>query len=341
MLFHDKILNIMKRFFYFIFVIGMTVPVYGKLSATQFPNTVQDMSFKSRVEIATEGYKPFLDKKAYEELNVVPGEEFYTDRLIAEMEAENRQQTTDAQTMPLNEYCTKYPYDDTKCPQQTGTSATAQQPQPRFSGKTIGGGSVAENNYVVGGSCYPAAKDKNFRDKIWTTGKYENIHPAFEKGLITVFRKEGGCGRINNDHCGYTCYGISECAGVRVSSRAEAEEVYYKQYWKPKKLEKLPDVIASDVFVASMWSGTGTAMQHLRDFLGLTVKSTPVDDEVINAVNNYQGDIYNDWIDYRERFLMDVARRRYNGSVSNGFRNAIELKRKNGCHVQPSEPLYR
>ena len=167
------------------------------------------------------------------------------------------------------------------------------------------------------------------------------MHPAFEKGLITVFRKEGKCGKIRGDHCGYTCYGISECAGVRVSSRAEAEEVYYKQYWKPKKFERLPDVIASDVFVAAVWSGNGTAMQHLRDFLGLPIKSTPVDNEVVKAINNYQGDIYNDWINYREAFLMDVARRRYNGSVSNGFRNAIELKRKNGCHVRPTEPLYR
>lgn len=336
----------MKKILNFIFFIGMTIPAYGKLSATSFPSTIQDMSFKSHIEIATEGYKPFLDKKAYQELNIVPGEEFYTDRIITEMEAENRQQETDRQTMALNEYCIKYPDDYTKCPRPAAPSEASQQTQPTqqqtyFSGRTIGGGPVVENNYITGGSCYPAAKDKILSNKIHTTGKYEKIHPAFEKGLITIFRKEGGCGRINNDHCGYTCYGISECAGVHVNSRAEAEEVYYKQYWKPKKFERLPDVIASDMFVAAVWSGNGTAMQHLRDFLGLPIKSTPVDNEVIKAINNYQGDIYNDWINYREAFLMDVARRRYNGSVSNGFRNAIELKRKNGCHVRPSEPLYR
>lgn len=358
MTFHDKISNIMKRIFYFIFVIGMTIPAYAKLSAAQFPMTAQDLSFKSRVEIATEGYKPFLDKKAYQELNIVPGEEFYTDRIIAEMEAENRQQTTDAQTMPLDEYCAKYPYDDTKCPRPTEPSETAQQtpqtePQSQqqtqqqtyFSGRTIGGGPVVENNYVTGGSCYPAARVHSvLPNTISTTGKYEKIHPAFEKGLISVFRKEGKCGKIRGDHCGYTCYGISECSGVRVSSPAEAEEVYYKQYWKPKKLEKLPDVIATDIFLASMGSGVGTAMQHLRKFLGLPIKATPVDDAVIKAINNYNGDIHNDWMNAREIFLMKVADeylRKYGTDIRQGYKNSIDLKRKNGCHVRPSEPLYR
>ena len=181
-------------------------------------------------------------------------------------------------------------------------------------------------------------------NQILTTGKYERIHPAFEKGLISVFRKEGACGRIKGDKCGYTCYGISECSGTRVNSRAEAEDVYYNNYWKPIKLEKLPDVIATDIFLASMGSGTGTAMQQFRVFLGLPKKSSPVDDEVIHAVNNYNGDIHNDWMNARETFLMKVADkylRKHGTDIRNGYRNAIDLKRKNGCHVRPSEPIYR
>ena len=364
MTFHDKISNIMKRIFYFIFVIGMTIPAYAKLSATQFPMTAQDLSFKSRVEIATEGYKPFLDKKAYQELNIVPGEEIYTDSMIAKIEATEKQQKQDAQNLPHDKYCAKYPDDETVCkpaqPVQPDTHEPVQpnaQNQPTvpqktkpeqnqiyFSGRTIGGGSVIENNYVVGNSCYPAAKDRHFPNIIYTTGKYENIHPAFEKGLITVFRKEGGCGTIKNDPCGYTCYGIGsspKCSGVVVRSRAEAEEIYYNRYWKNYRIDKLPDVIATDIFLACMASGPGTALSQFRKFLGLPKKTSAVDNEMINAVNNYKSDIHNDWMDYRDKFLQDVARRRYNGSVSRGYKNSIELKRKNGCHVRPSEPLYR
>ena len=351
----------MKGFFYFVFIVGMTVPAYGKLSASQFPGTAQDLSFKSRVEIATEGYKPFLDRKAYQELNIVPGEEIFTDSMIAKNEAKAEQQKADRQTMPLNEYCGKYPDDDTECILPTQASETPQQPalssqqtqqpqrtqpaqQSSFPGKTIGGGKVVENNYVNAGSCYPAAKDRHFPNIIYTTGKYENVHPTFEKGLITVFRKEGGCGTIKNDPCGYTCYGIGsnpKCSGVVVKSRAEAEEIYYNRYWKNYNIDKLPDVIATDIFLACMASGPGTALSQFRRFLGLPKKTSSVDNEMINAVNNYNGDIHNDWLNYRDTFLQDIARRRYNGSVSRGYKNAIELKRKNGCHVQPTEPLYR
>ena len=331
----------MKRLFCFIFVIGMIVPAHGKLSATSFPGTAQDLSFESRVEIAAEGYKPFLDRKAYQELNIAPEEEIYTDRMIANIESTEEQQNQDVKNLSKDEYCAKYPYDSNTCKQPT--TPVAQTPTV-FSGKTIGGGDIVVNNYVSGGSCYPAAKDRHFPNTIYTTGKYEKIHPAFEKGLITVFRKEGTCGTIKNDPCGYTCYGIgssSKCSGVVVKSRAEAEEIYYSKYWKNYNIDKLPDVIATDIFLASMASGPRTALSQFRRFLKIGNKTTPVDEEMIKAVNNYNGDIHNDWMDYRDAFLQDVARRRYKGSVSNGYKNAIELKRKNGCHVQPTEPLYR
>lgn len=356
--FRDKILYIMKGLFYFIFAIGITFPAYAELTATPFPTTAQDLSFKSRVEIATEGYKPFLDKKAYQELNIVPGEEIYTDSMIAKIESDEEQQKLDARIMPLDKYCANYPDDETKCPKQE--ISIQQEPEPdqpaatiqpekivnrlNSSGQNIGGGVVFENNYVTNGSCYPAAKDRHFPNKIYTTGKYENIQPAFEKGLISVFRKEGGCGTIKNDPCGYTCYGIGsspKCCGVVVKSRAEAEEIYYSKFWKNYNIDKLPDVIATDIFLASMASGPGTALSQFRKFLGLPKKTSSVDNEMIKAVNNYKGDIHNDWMDYRDKFLQEVARKRYQGSVSRGYKNSIELKRKNGCHVRPTEPLYR
>lgn len=317
---------------------------YGELVATKFPGTIEDLSFESRMENIADGYKPFLDKKAYQELNIVPGEEIYTDHLIATIE----QQENDALTMDITEYCAKHPDDTTRCPPSTPPppSQPIQAPPPGmyYSGYTIGGGAVIENNSVTGGSCYPADHDDHFVNKILTTGKYENIYPALEKGLITVFRKEGGCGTIKNDPCGYTCYGIGsspKCTGIVVHSRAEAEEVYYDRYWKKYNLDKLPDVISTDIFLAGMASGPTTALLQFREFLGLSKKPAVVNDDMINAVKNYSGDIHNDWLDKRDVFLQNVARKRYNGSVSRGYKNAIEIKRKNGCHVRPKKPLYR
>lgn len=367
----------MKKLSFIIFAL-LAIPVaYAKLSATGFPGTISDMSFTSRVENAAEGYKPFLDQKAYRELNIVPGEEEYTDHMIAQAENKVEQQEHDAATMNISEYCEKHPDDTDKCEQKTSsnkkpspnvshstasssTSSYEQTPsyydeaspsyQPiastttNYSGYTIGGGQVINNNIVVNGSCYPAAKDAHFTNQILTTGRFEKQFPAFEKGLITVFRKEGGCGTIKNDPCGYTCYGIGsgkKCMGVVVNSRSEAENVYYERFWKKYKIDKLPDVISTDVFIACMASGPGTALSQFRRFLGLKDKKTAVDDEMVNAVKNYKGDIHNAWMDKRDAFLQKIAQERYKGSVARGYKNAIELKRKNGCHVRPSEPLYR
>lgn len=370
----------MQKTFLIICGVLAIIPVaYGKLSATKFPGTVDDFSFKSRMENLSDGYKPFMDKKAYQELKIIPGEEIYTDHMIAVEEANAEQQKIDAQSMNIYDYCDKYSNDETKCPQITAPEPTAdtqitdtpeqcgatpedkqkcqetiiaEQPKTpvinpptiSYSGYTIGGGPVIENNIVTGGSCYPADHDNNFVNKILTTGKYENIHPAFEKGLITVFRKEGRCGTIKNDPCGYTCYGVGsdpKCTGIVVHSRAEAEEVYYNRYWKKYNIDKLPDVISTDIFIAGMASGPGTALSQFRRFLGLPDKKSAVDDEMINAVKNYNGDIHNDWMNLRDNFLQEVAQKRYNGSVSRGYKNAIEIKRKNGCHVRPQKPLYR
>ena len=337
----------MKKTLFIICCLLIVIPVaWGQLSATKFPGTIEDISFKSRTENLTDGYKPFMDKKAYQELKIVPGEEIFTDHMIAVDEAYAEQQKIDAQNMNIYEYCAKYPDDETKCQQATNIQEQNNPIQPvvAYSGYTIGGGPVIENNIVVGGSCYPVDREYHYTNKILTTGKYENIYPALEKGLITVFRKEGGCGTTKNDPCGYTCYGIgSNCNGIIVNSRAQAEQIYHDKYWKKYKIDKLPDVISTDIFLAGMASGPGTALSQFRRFLGLPDKSSAVDDEMINAVKNYNGDIHNNWLNLREKFLQDVANRRYKDtpSVGKSYKYAIKTKRKNGCHVRPKEPQMR
>ena len=125
-------------------------------------------------------------------------------------------------------------------------------------------------------------------------------------------------------------------------TREEAEDFYYQRYWLKYKIGLLPDVISTDYMLACMASGTKTAGKQFRSFLGLpAIANGTVDNDMIHAVNNYNGDIHNNWMDKRNAFLQQVAQNVYKGSVANGYANAIELKRKNGCHVRPAEPLYR
>ncbi len=322
-------------------------PGNSMLSAAYFPTTAADTTFTERLESKSIGYEPFKDMSAYRDL-VVTGEEHYIERELAKLETER---ISDSQTMSNSEYCEKYPLDETRCETDTTTTetiieignASATHYETAFTDRTIGGGPVIARNDVHGGSCYPAAKNKVFKNKILTTGQYEKQYPAFEKALITIFRKEGACGIIKNDPCGYTCYGIgSKCMNVDVKNmtRADAERLYHDRFWKKYNIYLLPDVIATDVFLATMASGPCTAIQQFRKFLGLS-KNCKIDDAVVSAVENYSGDIHNDWLDVRQKFLVDVAKRRYNNSVLKGWMNAIKLKRENGCHTVPAEPLYR
>lgn len=331
---------------------GVVVPfcAHAELQAVPFPKTYADVSFADRVAVETEAYQPFMDKSVYESLDIVPGEEIYTDSMLAKMEAEQAQEqtptTTDFPTPDIGATDLAQPIQPipptqiAETPQPSYPVSPTPTTRPTYSGDTIGGGTVVENNIVTGGSCYPPARDKNFTSTIYTTGKYEKVHPALEKALITLFRKEGGCGTVKNDPLGYTCYGVTSYYFPQVKnpgfSRADAEEIYYNNYWKKYHLERLPDVISGDIFLAGVGSGTQTAIQRFSMFLGIK-KTTSVNNEMINAVNNYNGDIHNKWMDYRDKWLQEIAHSStYKGSVSRGWKNGIILKRKNGCHVRPA-----
>ncbi|MBO7508747.1 MAG: hypothetical protein J6T57_00505 [Alphaproteobacteria bacterium] len=325
----------------------------GWLSAAKFPRGADVLSFTDKMRLKSAGYRPFEDMAAYRGL-VVEGEEHFIERQMAMMEIERE---SDSENMSDAEYCEKYPLDSKRCHVDSETlpgviaggnapSTPVESPSDEnFMGQTIGGGVVVASNRTHGGSCYPAAKSDVFKNVVLTTGQYEKSLSPFEKAMITVFRKEGKCGLIKNDPCGYTCYGIGEnCAGagldVRNMTRADAENLYHEKFWAKYNVGALPDVIAGDIFLASMASGPCTAIKQFRKFLGLG-ESCKIDSDVVAAVENYNGDIHNDWLNVRQKFLVDVAARRYNNSVLKGWMNAIKLKRENGCHVIPAEPLYR
>lgn len=328
----------------------------GWLTPTTFPKTMDDLSFTDRMAIKTKAYEPFKDLSAYHDL-IVEGEEQFIERqaALAEFERELDYANMDNQT-----YCDNYPLDDENCPQTSDTTYDdivsigdeSDSFVGKYSGATIGGSPVVANNSVRGGSCYPAAKSESFKNQILTTGKYERISPAFEKAMTTLFRKEGKCGIIKGDPCGYTCYGIGEnCLGKSIGlnraalerlTRGEAEDIYYKNYWQKYNIGILPDVIAGDVFLAMMASGSITGIRQFRNFLGVnTLPKDKLDENVVNAVKNYNGDIHNKWLDFRQDFLKRISVKYDDRRVLTAWMRAIKLKRENGCHVIPIKPLLR
>ena len=341
----------------------------GNLAApTSFPKTAADLNNEDRIALLTAGYEPYKDLESYPEL-ILESEQEFLDREYALLEHEREE---DLETMDQDEYCELYPFDEENCPQIPGLwdeiiaemqEETVNDNTPALTGaicteKTIGGNPVIANNHVVCGSCCAAAKSNHYKNIIYTTTRYDKTSPAFAKAMITLFRKEGRCGEIKNDPCGFTCYGIGEkCLGktaglnrARLSrlSRAEAEDIYYKYIWEKYKIGSLPDVISPDIFLAVVGSGQ-SALGNFRTFLGLPASYGAIDSTVVDAVKNYRGDIHNRWINARKQRLIAIFNKnqqkpegqRYNRSVLTSWLHGIDLKRENGCHVVPREPLYR
>lgn len=185
----------------------------------------------------------------------------------------------------------------------------------------------------IGGTCTkPSSSAGKFTNEILTTGRYASISPAFEKAMITKFRTEGGC--VNNpaDKCGYTCFGVCATYFPQVKkkgfSRADAEDIAYNSFWKKHNLDKLPDAISGDVFMA-LW-GTGSkpaSIGLLQKILGVPQTSV-VDKATIEAAKNYQGDL-------RTKFLNARSEQFKHGQSEfiRGWLNSLQVYRANGCHT--------
>ena len=182
------------------------------------------------------------------------------------------------------------------------------------------------------------AKGGLVRNAICTTGYYEDIDPAFEKAMITKFRTEGGCAYVNDGN-GKTCYGVAGRVHPEVYrkdfSRADAERIGYTHYYTKYNIDKLPDAIRGDVFMA-VW-GTGSASRSiklLQKVMGI-YQSGEIDEETISAAENYAGNLRKEFLKARWNNM------KHNGNFSNGWAKAFIVYLKNGCHTVPSIPLER
>lgn len=201
----------------------------------------------------------------------------------------------------------------------------------------------AYNGHAFDQGCWPPETDMEglAPNAVCTTGKYEKIDPVFEKAMITKFRTEGGCAYVKDGN-GKTCYGVAGKYHPEVYrknppfSRAEAEDIAYKEFYKKYGIYKLPDAIRGDVFMA-FW-GTGQAKKSvglLQEVLGVK-QTNVVDDATIQAAANFtDGNL-------RKKFLKARWNRMKNSdSFSNGWAKAFQVYLKNGCHTVPKKPLDR
>lgn len=357
-----------------------SAPAFGAslLTGESFPKTIADTSFVDRMENATAGYEPYGDASAYDPLSLEAEAKEYERQMNRLQAIADR----DAQTMSPTAYCNKYPTDSERCPQNSSTfqntenignapqpttvaqttnttgaqqttqptttaqTTTAEKPQPTVNlaqQKPTPTG-AKYNNRLHGYKCTPPERSNYWSNKIYTSGKYESIDSAFEKGMITIFRKEGGCGKIPGDRGGYTCYGISSVANPGVNmktlTRAKAQDIAYGRYYTDYHLEKLPDSVRGDVLQACWGSGVETGINLFRGMFKLR-KNGRVDADLIAAAENYQGDLHNDFLDVLQNFYVTVSKRGQNRKFLKSWMEGVRLFRENGCFVEPKNPLHR
>ena len=329
------------------------------LSATSFPTTVADAPFVVRMENKREDYLPYFNRSAFQNL---PLDEQYELESMA-YRAEKQRQTVFA-SEPLPVYCEEYPDDSEWCPgadtSNTEPSPTAQlypitppattttvYPSALYMRASLTPNNVAQYNLKThDGGCTPPERNNVFANKILTSGQYQNSQPAFEKFMITAFRKEGGCVNDPNDHGGYTCYGCASnglCHGVdfKTLTRAKVENLAYDQIYRKYNLNKLPDAFRGYALWGMWGSGSITGIKQFQGALGVPLTGK-IDDATIYAAEHYTGDFADTYTKNREQFLRNlVAKDPSQRKFLKGWLNGLNLLRPSGCHVVPTNPIYR
>ena len=198
------------------------------------------------------------------------------------------------------------------------------------------------NGNIHGMPCTPSETfdSKEIPNMICTTGKHADSDPAFEKAMTTKFRTEGGCKNVGDGN-GITCYGVGGKYHPEVYrknppfTRAEAEEIAYRDYYTKYNIQRLPDAIRGDVFMALWGSGKAkSSIGLLQQVLGIN-QTNKIDDETLSAARNYKGNLRKAFLKARWKKMQD------NDGFSNGWAKAFIAYLKNGCHTVPKQPLYR
>ncbi len=327
------------------------------LTVASFPKTVADATFVERMENKEQGYRPYFNASAFADLTIAEQKELESMAYKAEV-----QRLHAFNTQPLNVYCKNYPADAENCPNadtthtDTGTkygsiystnhSPTSYNGVPYMRAALTPENIAKYNLKTHNGGCTPPEHNHHWGDKILTSGRYAQSDPAFEKFMITSFRKEGSCGSHPNDHGGYTCYGCASnglCAGIDMKNitRSKVEDLYYTNVYTAHNVNKLPDAFRGYLLWGMSGSGSITGIKQFQAALGVE-QSGKIDDATIYAAEHFVGDFADVYTNNREQFYLNIVARDASQDVFlNGWLNGLQLLRPSGCHVVPTNPIYR
>lgn len=109
-----------------------------------------------------------------------------------------------------------------------------------------------------------------------------SVDPNFDYCVAVVLQDEGGLVSNPNDPGGTTNFGISQRAfpslNIAALTEAEAEKIYYDNYWVPNQCGDVPAHLDLWFFTACVMSGGTTATKLLQQLIGVT------DDGVLGPV---------------------------------------------------------
>ena len=328
--------------------ITSNLPKKSFLTAMSFPTTAADATFVERVENKRAGYEPYFNRSAFANLTIEEQDELESMAYRAELQRLNALNDS-----PLYIYCQSYP-DTIEC---NGVQIPTTQPQPNFvipqniDGLYMSAALTPENisKYNLAthnGGCTPPEHSNWGINKIETSGRYQYTAPAFEKFMITAFRKEGGCVNDPNDRGGYTCYGCASkglCNGIDMATvtRAKVEDLAYTKMFQPNNVERLPDAFRGYAMWGIWGSGERTGIKIFQRALGIQ-ETKRIDDATIKAAEQFTGDFADAYVRAHEQFYRDIVKTdSTQQKFLKGWLNSLELLRSSGCHVVPTNPIYR
>ena len=233
------------------------------------------------------------------------------------------------------------PTNQVQIPIQTQTQTQPNNQQKYAGGDLIGHGELILSNNTFNGPCTWLETERHFHNDIVATDRFDNKDPAFAKAMMNFTRLRRSCGNDSRDAGGFTCCGIAQNShpGVDIANLTVggAEDIYWNEFYIKYGMDKLPDVARTVILPFASSAGTGTALSKTREALGLPKSSAKVDQELVNAMINYKGDLHN--------FLLDVYEKHYkslhNAAFSKGWLERIRYLRENGCHTIPKNPVKR
>lgn len=129
---------------------------------------------------------------------------------------------------------------------------------------------------------------------------------AFDIALNRVLAHEGGYVNDPKDPGGETKYGISKRAypevNIRSLTKAQAGEIYRRDYWQAVKGDELPPAVAFQVFDAAVNHGVSWASRTLQRAVRVPVDGK-IGPQTLAAVENVgPAATIEAFNDYRERY---------------------------------------